>query len=162
MKKLIILFTVSSFFSPLFSQFGDLNKDVQMLSALKVMDNSRITYLFFKVEKTSSGSEKITLQEKKSVPGKLKANTVSEENNGGIGDFVVSVTDAGGKEITKQIIEDPLHPTREVYGEDISRNKISLEAAEFSIRYSHTEEAQMLKIEKITEAGIQPVLTQRL
>ncbi|GAA4167016.1 hypothetical protein GCM10022217_41680 [Chryseobacterium ginsenosidimutans] len=124
--------------------------------------NAQIVYLFFKIEKTDSGSEKITLQEKKIVDGKLKSNPIFDENEGKTGDFVVSMTDANGKEIVKQLVEDPLNPTREVYGDKISRQTITLQNAEFSIRYSHSAEIQMVRIEKITNSGKQLLFTQKL
>ncbi|ALR31536.1 hypothetical protein ATE47_13870 [Chryseobacterium sp. IHB B 17019] len=57
-----------------------------------------------------------------------------------------------------EIVEDPLNPSREVYDkEEVSRVKISLQNAEFSVRYSHSAEIQMVKIEKISTNGKQLV-----
>ncbi|WP_449400562.1 hypothetical protein [Chryseobacterium wanjuense] len=103
------------------------------------------------------------MQEKKITAGKLKSIPNSDESNGQNGDFIVSLTNANGKEIIKQIVEDPLNPSREVYDKDVvSRNKISLQNAEFSVRYSHSNEIQMVKIEKISETGKQLLFTQKL
>ncbi|KQT31133.1 hypothetical protein ASG22_19050 [Chryseobacterium sp. Leaf405] len=162
MKNLIIFLTLPFYFVSNFLQVKDIKESNKGAAITNLTNSSKIFYLFFKVEKTDSGSEKVTLQEKKIVDGKLKSNLISNENSGEIGDFVVSINDANGKEITRQVVEDPLNPTREVYGEDVSRNKISLQDAEFSVRYSHSEENQTVKVEKITKSGKQLVFTQRL
>jgi len=123
---------------------------------------NKIGYLFFKIEKNVSGVEKITLQEKKITEGKLKSNAVFDEKTVKTGDFIISLTDANGKEVIKQTVEDPLNPVMETYEDGISRTKVSLQNAEFSVRYSHSENISAVKIEKVTEAGNQLIFTQRL
>ncbi|MFC3159641.1 hypothetical protein SAMN05443633_11333 [Chryseobacterium arachidis] len=162
MRNLIIFLSLPLYLSSNFLQVQYLQENDKTVAITGIENNSKIIYLFFKAEKTSSGLEKITLQEKKMVDGILKSNPLSDESNGEIGDFVISITDASGKEITRQVIENPLNPTREIYGEVISRNKISLQDAEFSVRYSCAEENQMVKVEKITTTGKQLLFTQRL
>lgn len=163
MRNLIIILMLPLYFFCNFLQLKDLNGKTKIAATSTLSKNAKIVYLFFKVEKTNSGVEKITLQEKKIVDGKLKSNPTFEEGEGNVGDFVVSMTDASGKEIIKQLIEDPLNPSREVYAKDeISRNKISLENAEFSVRYSHSAEIQTVKIEKIMSSGKKLVFTQKL
>lgn len=163
MKNLMIFLTLPFYFFYSFLQVKEV-KDTGENPAMRTLSKSpQIVYLFFKVEKTNSGAEKITLQEKKITEGKLKSVPNSDENNGQNGDFIVSFTNANGKEIIKQIVEDPLNPSREVYDRDqISRNKISLQNAEFSVRYSHSDEIQMVKIQKISETGKQLLFTQKL
>jgi hypothetical protein len=162
MKNLIV-FTFPFYFFSNFLQLTDLNKKSESTTISTVSKNSQIVFLFFKIDKTDSGQEKITLQEKKITEGKLKSTLNSDESNAQNGDFIVSLTNANGKEIVKQIVEDPLNPSREVYDkEEISRVKISLQNAEFSVRYSHSAEIQMVKIEKISKSGKQLVFTQRL
>lgn len=163
MKNLMIFLTLPFYFFYSFLQVKEV-KDTGENPAMRTLSKSpQIAYLFFKVEKTNSGAEKITLQEKKITEGKLKSVPNSDENNGQNGDFIVSFTNANGKEIIKQIVEDPLNPSREVYDRDqISRNKISLQNAEFSVRYSHSDEIQMVKIQKISETGKQLLFTQKL
>jgi hypothetical protein len=163
MKNLMIFLTLPFYFFYSFLQVKEV-KDTGENPAMRTLSkSSQIVYLFFKVEKTNSGAEKITLQEKKITEGKLKSVPNSDENNGQNGDFIVSLTNANGKEIIKQIVEDPLNPSREVYDRDqISRNKISLQNAEFSVRYSHSDEIQMVKIQKISETGKQLLFTQKL
>ncbi|WP_415329181.1 hypothetical protein [Chryseobacterium sp. MMS23-Vi53] len=163
MKNLIILLTIPIYFSFNFLKLKGLGEDRQNEPNLALNKNSQIVYLFFKVEKNNSGSEKITLQEKKITDGKLKSIPISDENKGQNGDFIVSLASTNGKEIIKEIVEDPLNPSREVYNrEEISRAKISLQNAEFSVRYSHSAEIQMVKIEKISETGKQVIFTQKL
>lgn len=120
------------------------------------------SFICFKVEKNTSNTEKIILEDKKMVSGKLKSNPVFDEEELKVGDFVISLTDTRGKEVVKQIVEDPLNPVMEVYEDTISRNKVSLQNAEFSIRYVHSENIQMVKIEKVTNTGRQLLFTQKL
>lgn len=162
MKNLIIFFSIPFCFCCNILQVKYLNGKPENTSINSLSKNSQIVYLFFKVEKTDSGSEKITLQEKKIADGKLKSNPIFDESERKIGDLVISMTDANGKEIVKQLIEDPLNPTREVYGDKISRHTLTLQNAEFSVRYSHSAEIQMVKIEKITDSGKQLLFTQKL
>lgn len=162
MRNSIILFTLPFYLISGLLHMENIKGNYRNTAVSSFTNNSKIFYLFFKVEKTKSGSEKITLQEKRTVDGTLKANPVSNESNAEIGDFIIAVSDASGKEIARQIIEDPLNPTREVYGEDISRNKISLQNAEFSVRYSHSENSQQVKVEKMTKSGKQLIFIQKL
>lgn len=124
--------------------------------------DSQIVYLFFKVEKSNSGQEKITLQGKKMSPGKLKLEPAFDRGSANVGDYIISLHDSSGKEVGKQLIKDPLHPEMEVYEDGISRNKMTLQNAEFSIRYSHSGSIAMVKIEKITKGGTQLLFTQKL
>jgi hypothetical protein len=162
MKNLIIFLTIPFYFCCNVLQNKYLNGKPENATISSLTKNAQIVYLFFKVEKTDSGSEKITLLEKKIVDGKLKANPIFDEGTRKTGDFVISMTDANGKEIVKQLVEDPLNPTREVYGDKISRHTLTLQNAEFSVRYSHSAEIQMVKIEKMTDSGKQLLFTQKL
>lgn len=130
--------------------------------AISVKENDKIVYLFFKVEKNASDTERIILEDKKTVSGKLKSNPFFDEREMKTGDFIVSLTDAAGKEMVKQSIADPLNPVMEVYEETISRNRVSLEHAEFSIRYAHSENIQIVKIEKVSPSGKKLLFTQKL
>ena len=162
MKNLIIFLTIPFYFCCNVLQDKYLKSKPENTTISSLSKNSQIVYLFFKVEKTDSGSEKITLQEKKIADGKLKSNPIFDESERKSGDLVISMTDASGKEIVKQLVEDPLNPTREVYGDKISRHTLMLQNAEFSVRYSHSAEIQMVKIEKITDSGKQLLFTQKL
>ncbi|UOU99671.1 hypothetical protein MUU74_06875 [Chryseobacterium daecheongense] len=123
--------------------------------------DNQIVYLFFKVEKDNSGMEKITFQGKKMSPGKLKLEPTFDRGSAGIGDYIISLNDSGGKEIGKQLVKNPLNPEMEIYEDGISRNKVVLQDAEFSIRYSHGN-VTMVKIEKLTKEGTQLLFTQKL
>jgi len=161
MKNLIV-FALPFYFFSNFLELMDLNKMSERAAVSTVSKKSQIVFLFFKIEKTASGQEKITLQEKKITEGKLKSTLNSDENNAKNGDFIISLTNANGKEIVKQLVEDPLNPMMEVYDNGIGRSKVSLQNAEFSVRYSHSAEIQMVKIVKISKSGKQLVFTQRL
>lgn len=123
--------------------------------------DNQITYLFFKVEKTHSGQEKITFQGKKMSPGKLKLEPTFDRSSAIPGDYIISLSDSSGKEIGKQLVKDPLNPEMEMYENGISRNKVVLQNAEFSIRYSYGN-ITMIKIEKLTKEGTQLLFTQKL
>ncbi|MET3537354.1 hypothetical protein [Chryseobacterium limigenitum] len=123
----------------------------------------QIVYLFFKVEKNNSGVEKIVLEDKKIMEGRLKSKPSFDRNSAKTGDFIISLNDANGKEIVKQIVGDPLNPELERFDEEgMSRNKVSLQNAEFSVRYSHSEEIKVVRVEKVTTDGSQLLFTQKL
>lgn len=163
MKNLFTLFVFPVFMFCNFLQVKDLsgNNDTENKSLRPVKD--QIVYLFFKVEKNSSGTEKVVLEEKKIMEGKLKSKPSFDRNSAKVGDFVISLNDSNGKEVIQQILRDPLNPELERFAEEgISRNKVSLQHAEFSIRYSHSEDIKVVKVEKITNAGNQLLFTQKL
>ncbi|ASK30867.1 hypothetical protein CEY12_12415 [Chryseobacterium sp. T16E-39] len=163
MKNLLNLFIVPVFVFCSFLQIKDLSPGGSLKIENSSKDNNQIGYLFFKVEKTKSGLEKITLESKKITDGKLKSTPTFDRNSGGVGDFIVSLTDSNGKEFVKQIVEDPLNQNLESFDkEGISRHKVSTENAEFSVRYSHSAEIQVVKVEKITTAGNQLLFNQKL
>ncbi|MCS3530737.1 hypothetical protein [Chryseobacterium sp. JUb7] len=162
MKNLFILLTVPVMVFCNFLQTKLLNNNDVGKETFHLKGSDKIVYLFFKVEKNTSNTEKIILEDKKMVSGKLKSNPVFDEEELKVGDFVISLTDTRGKEVVKQIVEDPLNPVMEVYEDTISRNKVSLQNAEFSIRYVHSENIQMVKIEKVTNTGRQLLFTQKL
>jgi len=163
MKNLLNFFILPTFIFCSFLQMNDLNIGGSLKDENFSRDKNQIGYLFFKVEKTKSGPEKITLESKKLAEGKLKSTPSFDRNSAGIGDFIISLTDANGKEFVKQIVEDPLNQNMESFEKKgISRHKVSTETAEFSIRYSHSAEIQVVKVEKITNAGNQLLFNQKL
>jgi hypothetical protein len=85
MKNLIVFTFPFCFFSS-FLQLTDLNKKSESTTISTVSKNSQIVFLFFKIDKTDSGQEKITLQEKKITEGKLKSTLNSDESNAQNGD----------------------------------------------------------------------------
>lgn len=79
------------------------------------------------------------------------------------GDLIITVQEAGGKEISRQLVKNPLQPELEVYEkEGVSRQKASLPDAEFSVRFAYSENIRSVKIEKVAEDGIQLLFTQKL
>jgi len=162
MKSLLSCFILPVFLFCNFQVMKDLKSNKTNRIETENQTASKIGYLFFKVEKNVSGVEKITLQEKKITEGKLKSNPVFDEKSIKTGDFIISLTDANGKEVVKQTVEDPLNPVMETYENGISRTKVSLQNVEFSVRYSHSENISVVKIEKVTAAGNQLLFTQRL
>lgn len=122
----------------------------------------QILYLFFKVEKDPLGMEAFTLEEKKIANGKLKNIEDCDENSLKEGDYIISLLGPDGKEVVKQHLEDPLNPEMEVYEDKISRKKLSLQKAEFNVRFSYTKEIAGVKIEKITLMGKRLLFNQNL
>lgn len=163
MKNVLNLFIIPVFIFCSFLQMNDLNQNTSAKNENSIKGKDQIGYLFFKIEKNESGLEKITLESKKVTEGKLKVMPTFDRNSAGMGDFVVSLTDENGKEIVKQTVEDPLNPNMESFEkEGISRHSVSLENAEFSIRYSHSADIRSVKVEKITKAGSQLLFNEKL
>lgn len=163
MKNLLNLFILPVFVFCSFLQVKDLSPGSSAKNENSLEDKNQIGYLFFKVEKTKSGPEKITLESKKITDGKLKSTPSFDRSSAGIGDFIISLTDASGKELVKQLIEDPLNQNLESFDkEGINRHKVSTDNAEFSVRYSHSADIQVVKVEKVTNAGNQLLFNQKL
>lgn len=127
-----------------------------------IQGKDKIVYLFFKIDKSNSGSEKISLEEKKTVNGKLKAIPFFNEKSIKKGDLVITLLDSLGKENFKYNAKNPLNPEMESFGEKLGHQVSTLEKAEFSIRYSYSDETKIIKIEKITDTGKQLIFTQNL
>lgn len=126
-------------------------------------ENDRIIYLFFKADKDQSGIDRIVLQNSRISNGRLKYIVSFKRNEAQKGDYIITLAESGGREIAQQLIKNPLNPTLEVYEkEGITRQKASLQNAEFSARFSYSENIQLVKIEKVTESGVQLLFTQKL
>jgi len=163
MKNVMIFFMFPVFLFCNFLQVKDLKEKGVVKNENPATVKDRIVYLFFKVEKNNSGAEKIVLEDQKIMEGRLKSKPSFDINSAKTGDFIISLNDANGKEIVKQIVGDPLNPELERFGEEgLSRNKVSLQNAEFSIRYSHSEEIKVVRVEKVTTGGNQLLFTQKL
>jgi len=161
MKNLFTILIIPSFLIGGLAQLNHLQGN-EMKVQHSSLNKNQIGYLFFKVEKDKSGVEKVTLQDQKISEGKLKFTPTYDRNSANVGDFIITLTNASGKEIVKQSIEDPLNPVMESFEDTIQRTKLSLQNAEFSIRYPHSVEVSMVKVEKITNGGNQLLLTQKL
>ncbi len=111
---------------------------------------NKIIYLFFEIEKQDGSTEKVILTETKSTQGFVK--------NGGIdnkpsipGNLLISLLGNNGEVMEERIIEDPLNPVLEVYAEEgLSKNKLKLQKAQFSVRFNQKGEISNVKVEKIT------------
>ncbi|SFZ95713.1 hypothetical protein SAMN05216324_11234 [Chryseobacterium limigenitum] len=163
MKNSLIFFMFPVFLFCNFLQMKDLQGNSRVRNDKLLEAKDQIVYLFFKVEKNNSGVEKIVLEDKKIMEGRLKSKPSFDRNSAKTGDFIISLNDANGKEIVKQIVGDPLNPELERFDEEgMSRNKVSLQNAEFSVRYSHSEEIKVVRVEKVTTDGSQLLFTQKL
>ncbi len=163
MKNVLNLFIIPVF---LFCSFQKENGGSQLAetgSPVVSVKGERIIYLFFKADKDQSGNEKIILQDRKISEGKLKLAPSFDRSEVEKGDFIVTIAEAGGKETGKQLVKDPLNPVMEVYEkEGISRHKATLQSTEFSARFSYSENVQLVKVEKVTDSGVQLLFTQKL
>lgn len=129
--------------------------------AAKPVENS-IVYLFFDIEKSENGAEKVTLTDTKITEGLVKNGAI--ENKPSIpGNLLISMLGANGEVLEERIIEDPLNPLLEVYAEEgLSKNKLKLTKAQFSVRFNQKGEISSVKIEKITENSKNNLLTFKL
>ncbi|NML68448.1 hypothetical protein HHL23_01335 [Chryseobacterium sp. RP-3-3] len=163
MKNLLNLLMVPALLLCSFQKSSTLGYFRDKVSGAEIWKEGKIVYLFFQTDKEAGGKERIVLQEKKITEGRLKFTPSFDRSEVEPGDLIVILSDSGGKEVSKQLVKNPLHPEMEVYEkEGVSRKKIPLENAEFSIRYTYSEQIQMVKIEKVTESGTQLLFTQKL
>ena len=118
-------------------------------NAAKPVEN-KIIYLFFEIEKQEGSTEKVTLTETKSTQGFVKNGAI--DNKPAIpGNLLISLLGNNGEVMEERIIEDPLNPVLEVYAEEgLSKNKLKLQKAQFSVRFNQKGEISTVKVEKIT------------
>lgn len=145
-----------------FSAAGQINSSSKPVQNVYSEGENQIVYLFFKIKKDNSGKETIVLEERKKVKGKLKFLPNSDTRYIKSGEFLVTFTDAEGKMVSEQVIENPLAPEFEVFDKEISRYKANLSESEFSLRYAHSENIKQIRIEKISDSGKQLIFTQKL
>lgn len=127
----------------------------------KPVENS-IVYLFFEIEKNENGSEKVKLTDTKTTAGTVK-NAAMENKPSVPGNLLISMMGKNGETLEERIIEDPLNPLLEVYAEEgLSKNKLNLTKAEFSVRFNQKGEISNIKIEKLTPNSKNTLLTLKL
>lgn len=132
-------------------------------STIKVVtpENS-IVYLFFEIENTPSGMEKVTHTDTKITKGIIK-NTAIDNKENMAGNLLITMLGKSGEVLEERIIEDPLNPVLEVYAEDgLSKNKVNLKKADFSIRFNQKGEISSVKVEKITANSKNNLITLKL
>ena len=163
MKNAFTLFIVPTMLFCSFQKQSELPQKGAVAVENTVAKSDRIIYLFFKADKDQSGREKIVLQESKISEGRLKLPPSFSRDEVENGDFIITISGDEGKEVSKQLVKNPLHPELEVYEkEGISRHKALLPAAEFSVRFPYSENIQSVKIEKAQADGVQLLFTQKL
>lgn len=135
--------------------------DSSPISAVTKTENS-IVYLFFEIEKSENGLEKVKLTGTKISEGFIK--NASIENKASLpGNLLISFLNKSGAVLEERIIEDPLNPILEVYAEEgLSKNKLNLKKAEFSVRFNQKGEISNVKVEKITEKSKNTLITLKL
>ena len=160
MTRLLFLFGISLFLSSCDSQQTS-SFNSGSATPTKVVENS-IVYLFFEIEKDGNGIEKVKLTDTKITEGFVK--NASIENKASVpGNLYISLLSKSGEVLEERIIEDPLNPMLEVYAEDgLSKNKLNLNKAEFSVRFNQKGEIANVKVEKITEKSKNTLITLKL
>ena len=138
---------------------SSMNKDTTSKIALP---ENNIVYVFFEIEKTPSGAEKVTHIETRITKGTIK-NTAIDNKENVAGNLLISMLGKGGEVIEERIMEDPLNPLLEVYAEEgLSKNKVNLNKAEFSVRFNQKGEISTVKVEKITTNSKNNLITLKL
>lgn len=159
-KKYILLFLANF----IFFTSCDSQSAVSASSAAAVAKpvESKIVYLFFEIEKAENGVEKVTLTDTKTTAGVVKNGAI--DNKPSVpGNLLISLLGNNGEVVEERIIEDPLNPLLEVYAEEgLSKNKLKLAKAQFSVRFNQKGEISQVKIEKITENAKNNLLTFKL
>jgi hypothetical protein len=123
---------------------------------------NNIVYLFFEIEKSENGVEKVMLTDKKTTVGILKEGSVEDKENIS-GNIKVAFLNKEGEKISERIIEDPLNPMMEIYTQEgINKEKMNLQKAEFSIRFNQTGNIASVQLEKINKESKTPLLTIKL
>ncbi len=142
----LLLMAISLFMSACNSQTASVSNSASSASA-KPAEN-KIIYLFFEIEKTEGSLEKVTLIETKSTQGFVKNGAI--DNKPSIpGNLLISLLGNNGEVLEERIIEDPLNPVLEVYAEEgLSKNKLKLQKAQFSVRFNQKGEITTVKVEK--------------
>ncbi len=131
-------------------------------SATIAPPENSIVFLFFQIEKLISGDEKVLHTDTKITPGIMKSGAIDNKPNVP-SNLLISMLDSNGKVLEERIIEDPLNPLMEVYAEEgLSKTKMSLKKAEFSIRFNQKGEVATVIVEKITENSKIKLITLKL
>lgn len=127
-----------------------------------IKPENKIVFLFFEIEKAENGIEKVTLTKTTASAGFVK-NASIDNTASTAGNLLISLIGKNGNVLEERIMEDPLNPLLEVYAEEgLSKNKINLQKAEFSVRFNQKGEISAVKIEKITSNSKINLLTLQL
>ena len=156
----LLLMAISLFISSCNTQTASVSNSAS--SASPKPGENKIIYLFFEIEKQEGATEKVTLTETKSTSGFVKNGAI--DNKPLItGNLLISLLGNNGEVMEERIIEDPLNPVLEVYAEEgLSKNKLNLQKAQFSIRFNQKGEITNVKVEKITPNSKNTLITLKL
>lgn len=113
-------------------------------------DKNQIVFLFFTIEKTDNGGEKVNLTESRITEGTLKEMSINNAPPRP-GNLIITLLSANGEEVEHRIIEDPLNPVLESYEEGgINKQQANFERADFSIRFNRKGNISSVRVEKIS------------
>ena len=139
-----------------------LNSSASNGSSKSIPHQNTIVYLFFEMEATSAGGEKVTHTDTKIAEGTLKSSSVENKENIP-GNLLITMLGKDGGIIEERIIEDPLNPVLEVYAEEgLNKAKVKLKKADFSVRFNQKGTITSVKVEKLTINSKNNLLTIKL
>lgn len=129
------------------------NKDNTVQEAPE-MDQNKIVFLYFNIEKDKHNKLTISLMETQVVEGSLKENTVKNAPSVE-GNLIVQLMDDKQRVKEEQVIQDPLDREMEVYLKEdtLTKEVVSIEKGDFFIRFNRNENINSIKIFKIQSQG---------
>lgn len=160
--SIIILLTIS-FLASCGSKSASTSSSISTNSETKTMKTENaIVFLFLTIEKETNGNEVVKLTEKKITEGTIK-NASLENHENVPGNIRVAFLGKDGKEISERFVENPLNPMMEVYTEEgINKEKMTLQKADFSVRFNQTGDTKSVILEKISSNSKKHLITIQL
>lgn len=159
---IVILITIS-FLMSCSSKSVSTSSSLSTNSAAPIVKNENaIVFLFLTIEKEANGNEVVKLTDKKTTEGTIK-NSSLESHENAPGNIRVTFLGKNGEEISERFIEDPLNPMMEVYTEEgINKEKMTLQKADFSVRFNQNGDTESVTFEKITNSSKKHLITLKL
>ena len=143
-------------------QTSSVSNSGSALPTKSIKAENAIVYLFFTIEKNANGNELIKLTETKTAEGTIKKGSIINKEDLP-GNISISFLGKDGNILSEQIIEDPLHPMMEIYEDgNISKEKMNLPKAEFSIRFNQDGTISSVLLEKINTESKTKLITIKL
>ena len=157
--RLFYLFFTSLFASFLLNCSSKNVATASVSSPTKSSDKSQpsenqIVYLFFTIERETSGNEIVKHTDTKITPGIIK-NSSLENHENAPGNIRVTFIGKNGEELSERFVKNPLNPMMEVYTEaGVNKEKMNLQKADFSVRFNQNGDTDSVILEKITTNNV--------
>ncbi|MEC5157908.1 hypothetical protein [Chryseobacterium sp. MP_3.2] len=158
------IYTVLIYFSFFLSscETQDVSSSNSTSSPTIATTKNSIVFLFFQIEKLTSGEEKVLHTGTKTTQGIMKGGAINNKPNVA-GNLLISMLGINGEVLEERIIEDPLNPLMEVYAEEgLSKTKMTFNKAEFSVRFNQKGEVAAVTVQKITDNSKIKLITLKL